>query len=111
MSQVVPKWRKPTSRQELFAFYRPSTQERVMAMWAKGYVTQTAVFTATSSSAQLIGPLGLSQVVTPTGGVYTVTLPAATMIYTATTDGNALTGGTPYLLVEPDPSGTGGQKP
>ncbi len=111
MSQIVPRWRKPTARQELFAFYRPSMQERVMAMWAKGYVTQTAVFTATSSSAQLIGPLGVPQVVTPTDGVYTVTLPAATMIYTATTDGNALIGGTPYLLVEPDPSGTGGPKP
>lgn len=111
MSYVVTKWRKPTSRQELFAFYRPSTQERVMAMWAKGYVTQTAVFTATSVSAQLIGPTGISQVITPTNDVYAVTLPAATMIYTATTDGNALIGGTPYLVVEPDPTGTGGPKP
>ena len=111
MSNVVTQWRKPTSKQELFAFYRPSTQERVLAMWAKGYVTQTAVFTATSASAQLIGPAGISQVVTPTNGVYTVTLPAATMIYTATTDGNALIGGTPYLRVEPDPSGTGGPMP
>ena len=122
VADVTPRWRvRPgwvptdTVRQgqgyELFSFYRPARQERLLAMWARGYVTETAVFTATSASAQLIWPDGSSNVITPTNGVYAVTLPAATMIYTATSDGSALIGGRPYFLVEPDPSGKGGPKP
>ncbi len=112
LRDIVPKWRaRPTPDQELFSFYRPATQERVMAMWARGYVTQTAVLTATSTSAQLVWPNGATQLITPTNGVYSVTLPAATMVYTGTEDGSALIGGQPYFLVEADPSGTGGPRP
>jgi len=112
LRDVSPRWRaRPTPDQELFSFYRPSTQERVMALWARGYVTQTAVLSATSTSAQLVWPNGASQIIVPTNGVYSVTLPAATMVYTGTSDGSALIGGTPYYLVEPDPSGTGGPRP
>jgi hypothetical protein len=122
LSDVVTRWRVrpgwvPTDTvrrgqgYELFSFYRPTTQERVMAMWARGYVTETAVLTATSTSAQLVWPTGASQVITPTSRVYTVTLPAATIVYTGTSDGSAVIGGEPYLLVEPDPSGTGGPRP
>ncbi len=82
-----------------------------MALWARGYVTQTAILTATSTSAQLVWPNGAAQVITPANGVYRVTLPAATMVYTGTSDGSAFIGGRPYFLVEPDPSGTGGPRP
>ncbi len=107
LTDVTPKWRKrPTPNQELFAFYRLSTQERVLAMWARGYVTETAVISATSTSAQLTWYNG-SQTIMPTGGVYTITLPAATN--NAFNDLSAPIGGRPYFLIESDPSGTGGQ--
>ena len=120
LSDVTTRWRArpgwvPTDTlrpgYELFSFYRPATQERLLAMWARGYTTETAVITATSASSQLIWPDGSSHIITPTNSVYTVTLPAATLIYTATTDGSALIGGKPYFLVEPDPLGLGGPKP
>ncbi len=107
LTDVTPKWRKrPTPNQELFSFYRPSTQERVMVMWARSYVTETAVISATSTSAQLAWYNGL-QTITPTGGVYTITLPAATN--NAFNDLSAPIGGRPYFLIESDPTGTGGQ--
>jgi hypothetical protein len=112
LREATPKWRaRPTPGQELFSFYRPSTQERVMAMWARGYVTETAVLTATAVSALWVWPNGATQIITPSNGVYTLTLPAATMAYTGTADGSALIGGRPYFLVEPDSSGTGGPRP
>jgi hypothetical protein len=122
LSGVVPKWRArpgwvPTDTvrtgqgAEVFSFYRPSTQDRVVTMWARGYVTETVAFTATSASALLVWPNGGTQVITPTNSVYTLTLPAATMAYTGTVDGSALIGGRPYFLVEPDALGTGGPKP
>lgn len=112
LSDVTIKWRaRPTPHQEIFSFYRPATQDRVVAMWARGYTAQTAVITATSTSAQLVGPDGSSQTLVPSDGAYRVTLPAATNINTPTSDGSAPIGGRPFFLVEPDPSGTGGPRP
>jgi hypothetical protein len=106
LSDVTPMWRKrPRPNQELFSFYRPSTQERVLAMWARSYVTETVVITATSTSAQLAW-YGGTQTITPSNGVYTVTLPAATN--NAFNDLSAPIGGRPYFLIEPDPVGDGG---
>ena len=111
LRDVVTRWRsRPSPNQELFSFYRPSTGERVLAMWARGYTAETAVITATSASARLVAPDGSSQIVTPSGGVYHVTLPAATNVNTPTNDGSAPIGGRPYFLVELDPSGTGGPR-
>jgi len=120
LRDVVTKWRSrpgwvqgdPAHQgQEWFSFYRPSTGERVLAMWARGYITETAAITATSASARLVAPDGSSQIVTPSGGVYHVTLPAATNVNTPTDDGSAPIGGRPYFLVELDRSGTGGPRP
>jgi len=119
LRDAVPKWRArpgwiqndPDHQgQEWISFYRPSTQERVLAMWARGYITETAVITATSTSAQLVWHSGV-QTIVPTNGVYTVTLPAATNINTPTNDGSAPIGGRSYFLIEPDPSGRGGPRP
>lgn len=112
LTGLVTRWRsRPSPNQELFSFYRPATQERVVAMWARGYVTETAVLTATSTSARLVAPDGSSQTLAPSEGAYRVTLPAATNVNTWTSDGSAPIGGRPYFLVESDPSGTGGPRP
>jgi hypothetical protein len=117
---IVTKWRArpgwvqddPAHQgQEWFSFYRPSTGERVVAIWARGYADETAVITATSVSARLVAPDGSSQTITPSDGAYRVTLPAATNVNTPTSDDSAPIGGRPYFLVELDPSGTGGPRP
>jgi hypothetical protein len=121
LRDAVPKWRVRPGRvptdtvragqgAEVFSFYRSPAQERVLAMWARGYVTETVVLTATSASARLVW-LNSTQIISPTNGVYTVTLPAATNHAQGTTDGSGPIGGRPYFLVEPDASGTGGLKP
>jgi hypothetical protein len=112
LRDAAPKWRvtSPT-RQEVISFYRASSQERVVALWARSYLTQTAVLTATGTTAQLVGPTGTTVTIAPANGVYSITLPAATNYAATTPDGSAPIGGRPYFLVEPDPSGTGGPKP
>jgi hypothetical protein len=103
----VPYWRKrPTSNQELIAFKRPSTGERVIVLWARSNVTETVVLSATSSSAQLISPNGSAQAIFPISGVYSITLPAATNYSAATNDGTAAIGGDPRILIETDPNVT-----
>lgn len=103
----VPYWRKrPTANQELIAFKRTDTGQRVVVMWARSNVTETVVLSATSSSAQLVFPNGSIQSIFPISGVYTITLPAATNYSSATNDGSAAIGGDPRILIESDPDAT-----
>ena len=102
---VSPYWRKrPTENQELIALQNPETGERVISMWARDTVTETAVITATASSAMLVYPNGITETLVPLNGVYTLTLPMATNTNTPTTDGKAPIGGAPRILIERDPA-------
>lgn len=105
LSGLTPYWRRrPTVNQELIALQNPASGERVIAMWARDYFTETAVITATSTSAMLVYPDGVTQTIFPVEGVYSVTLPAATNRNTPTTDGKAPIGGAPRILIEHDPA-------
>lgn len=102
---VQPYWRKrPTANQEIIAFKRPETSQRVLAMWTRTNVADTVVISATSTSALLIFPDGSSQTITPVNGNYAIDLPAATNYSTPTSDGTAAIGGRPRFLIEHDPA-------
>lgn len=105
------RWRPPDQSQEWLTFYSVPDGNRLVALWSRFYTTQTAVLTATSSSAILVTPDGIPQTLSAQNGRYTLTLPAATNRNTPTNDGSAPIGGRPLLLIEPDPSGTGGPRP
>lgn len=109
----TPRWRwRPSDKsQEWLAFYSVPEGNRIVALWSRFYTTQTAVLTATSPSAILVTPDGITQTLIAENGRYTLTLPAATNRNTPTNDGSAPIGGRPLLLIEPDPSGTGGPTP
>jgi hypothetical protein len=92
--------------QEILAFKRPATGQRVVTMWTRKNIADTVILTATSTSALLIMPNGSSQTITPVNGVYSITLPAATNYSTPTNDGSAAIGGSPRILVELDPAVT-----
>ena len=110
----VPLWREKKNGQDGIAFYRSDDKSRVLALWATGGVTSTATISATGETAQLywieptfspLGTTGISRTLTlsPTNGVYTLTLPAATNQNSGVpTDTNYYIGGRPYILVERD---------
>ncbi|HZY40707.1 MAG TPA: hypothetical protein VFF59_01770 [Anaerolineae bacterium] len=105
LSDVLPYWRKrPGVNQEIIAFKRPATSERVVVMWNRYYTTtETVVLTATATSALLLYPDGLTQPIVPISGTYTIELPPATNDNTPTSDGKAPIGGPPRILIEYDP--------
>lgn len=119
LRRLTPKWRwrppasgdPPLSSQEWLAFYDSVEGKRVVALWSRVYADQTAVLTAASSSAILVTPDGITQTLAAVNGQYTLTLPAATNHNTPTDDGSAPIGGQPLLLIEADPSGSGGPRP
>jgi hypothetical protein len=90
--------------QEILAFKRPATGQRVVTMWTRKNIADTVILTATSTSAVLMTPDGASQTITPVNGVYSINLPAATNYSTPTNDGSAAVGGSPRILVELDPA-------
>ena len=107
--QRLPDWSDPVI--EVIAFKRPASGERVVVLWNRFYTgTQTALITATASSAQLIFPDGSLQTIYPISGAYAIDLPAATNrnLYGTTggvaPDGSAPIGGSPRILVESDPA-------
>jgi hypothetical protein len=108
LADVLPYWRKrPTVNQEIIAFKRPFTEERVVVMWNRYYTTtETVVLTATAASAVLMYPDGTTQPIVPISGTYTIDLPPATNDNTPTTDGKAPIGGPPRILIESDPAAT-----
>jgi hypothetical protein len=119
LPSLVPKWRwRPLDEgEEWIAFYDPVEGNRLLALWSRSYTTQTAVLTATSTSAIVIGPDGIGQSIDAVEGRYTISLPAATNRNRPDTpdcaapDGSAPIGGRTLLLIELDSSGSGGPKP
>jgi hypothetical protein len=109
---VAPFWRlRPGSDdpangpQEWIAFYRPSTKERVIGMWARFGEDETAVISATSpdKTAHLVYPDGMTVEITAVNNHYTILLPAATN-QNAPWDPNLYPiGGQPVILVEKMP--------
>jgi len=91
----------PEGLQEQIAFYRPMTKERVMVLWATQGITVTAQVSATGSAGLLIDQAGITQTISPTNGVYTITLPAATNQNLPGSD-EYMIGGRPYILIETD---------
>lgn len=105
LSGLAPYWRqRPTAAQELVALQNNQTGERVIAMWARSYVTETVVIAATWTTATLVYPNGSTQTIAPVGSAYTLMLPAATNTTIPTSDGYAGIGGSPRILIERDPA-------
>ena len=112
---ISPLWREKRPDQDQVAFYRPGDQARVLAVWATQGLTVTAAISATGDAAQLywidspitasgqITGIRRTLTLTPTAGVYTLTLPPATNqnAFQAGDTGYHI-GGRPYLLVERD---------
>jgi len=109
-----PLWRDRGNGQDQIAFYRTDDKSRVLALWATDGVTATATVSATGETAQLYwiepisSPLGTTgitrtETLTPTDGLYTLSLPPATNQNSVSSgDTNYYIGGRPYLLVERD---------
>lgn len=107
---VEPYWRlRPggttpsNGPQEWIAFYQPETGNRIVGMWARFGTAQTAVITATSTTALLVYPDGMTDTITPTNGVYSIPLPAATNLNAPWDPTLYAIGGRPVILIEQDP--------
>jgi hypothetical protein len=114
LSGVQPLWRaRPggstpsNGPQEWIAFYRPATQERIVGMWARFGSDETAVLPALADWAYLISPEGITAIIYPSNGAYTLVLPRATnQNYPSEPDPSFYQiGGRPYILVEFAPGG------
>ncbi len=121
LTNVQPYWRDRrtitatdwiSGNQEIIAFKRPATGERIVVMWTRYYTDATAILTATAPSAQLFFPDGSVQTIFPISGTYAISLPlASNRNFIGTTGGvapdstgSAPIGGSPRILVEIDPS-------
>lgn len=123
LTDVEPYWRKRpgpagvcpgqlnpasmTPPQEWIAFYRPATQERIVAMWTLCGRAETALIDATSPEGQamLVFPDGSTQIITATQGRYSIPLAPATNRNPFGSEGtNTLypIGGRPVILIEKD---------
>jgi hypothetical protein len=110
-TDVEPLWRlRPggsdpaNGPQEWIAFYQPTTESRVLGMWARFGQAETAVVPTTNQSGNglLITPDGITQTVVAQNGVFTLTLPAATNQNAPWDPTLYAIGGRPYLLIEQD---------
>ena len=90
--------------QEWLAFYRSTTGERILGLWARLGQAETAVVPATSlaGAALLLTPDGVTQAITATNGFYHVTLPPATNQNAIGQPAFYPIGGRPLILIEPD---------
>lgn len=111
VQDVEPLWReRPGSEdpyngpQEWIAFYRPSSGERIVGLWARFGETEVAQLPAAADSALLITPDGVTQMLTAVDGFYTLTLPAATNQNKPADWDPALypIGGRPLIVIETD---------
>ncbi len=82
---VEPLWRlRPggsdpaNGPQEWIAFHRPSTNERIVGMWARFGDDQVAELPAVADQALLVFPDGATQIIRPSDGEYRIPLPGAT---------------------------------
>ena len=110
-TDVEPLWQsRPGSNdpvngpQEWLAFYQPATQSRILGMWARFGNEETAVVPTTNANgtALLITPDGITQTLTATNSVFTVTLPAATNQNAIWDPDLYPIGGRPAILIEQD---------
>ncbi len=94
----------PNNDQEWIAFYRPNTNQRIMAIWSCTGSAKSAVVPAIETGARLITPDGEERFISPAAnGNYYLTLPAATnRNYPNPNDGFWPLGGRPYILIERD---------
>lgn len=123
---LTPLWRNKQPEQDHLAFYRPDDHTRVMVLWATQGLTATATISATGEAAQLLWvesypgrpegflkpfgsvlstTTGLSRtlILTPTQGLYYLTLPPATNQNSLQPDDASYQiGGPPLILVEKD---------
>lgn len=105
LQDVVPLYRYKVctlDEQSWIAFYRPNTNQRIMALWACVGEDEQAVVPAIDNGAQLITPDGNTQFIAPTNGNYYLTLPAATNTNPILDPERWPVGGRPYLLIERD---------
>lgn len=104
---VEPLWRKRPGGpnpydgpQEWIAFYRKSTNERIVGLWSRVGSQQTAYLDAVGNSALKIYPNGNTEIINPVNGQYQLTLPAATN-QNAPWDPNLYPiGGRPIIIIE-----------
>lgn len=106
-TDVEPLWRlRPggsnpyNGPQEWIAFYRSSTNTRIVGLWSRVGESQTAVIDAVATSGLILRPDGSTQIVYPSGGKYTLHLPAATNQNDPYSTEYAI-GGSPLVLIEP----------
>ncbi len=121
LTNVQPYWRDRrtitatnwiSGNQEIIAFKRPATSERIVVMWTRYYTDATVVLTATAPSARLYYPDGSFQTIFPSSGTYAIPLPrASNRNFPGTSGGvapentgSAPIGGSPRILVENDPA-------
>ena len=94
---------QPDDDQEWIAFYRPNTNQRIMALWSCIGANQQAVVPAIGDGAELLTPDGGSTFISPTDGFYYLTLPGATnRNYPNPEPDFWYVGGRPFVLVERD---------
>ncbi|MFN8597482.1 MAG: hypothetical protein U0559_15035 [Anaerolineae bacterium] len=101
-----------SGNQEIIAFKRPATSERVVVMWTRYYTNDMVYLAATGPSARLYFPDGAAQTLYPVSGTYAISLPLATNRNMPGTTGgvapdstgSAPIGGSPRILVEYDPN-------
>jgi hypothetical protein len=99
-----------SGNQEILAFQRPVSGERIVVMWTRYYTNDTVLLAATAPSATLFLPDGTEHIIYPISGTYAISLPLATnrnllgTIDGAVPDGTAPIGGSPRILVEIDPA-------
>ena len=93
----------PDNDQEWIAFYRPNTNQRIMAVWSCTGSPKSAVIPALEAGALLLTPDGAQRFIAPVDGNYYLTLPAATnRNYPNPNDGFWPLGGRPYIIIERD---------
>ena len=121
LTNVQPYWRDRrtitatnwiSGNQEILAFKRPASGERLVVMWTRYYTADTVLLAAAAPSATLYFPDGTGQIIYPISGTYAISLPLATnrnFIGTIggvapDSTGSAPIGGSPRILVEFDPA-------
>ena len=108
LQNVVPLARQKICRldeQSWISFYRPYTNQRIMALWACTNKAQIARPAAIDSGAELLTPDGNSTFIGPeVDGRYYLNLPGATNLNANfdTTSNEWPLGGRPYILIERD---------
>lgn len=117
LMQLQPDWRDRrtitatnwiSGNQEIVAFQRSASSERVVVMWTRYYTDDVVLLAATAPSATLYLPNGTGEIIFPISGTYAISLPMATnrnfkgSSSGGLPDGTAAIGGSPRILIEYD---------